>query len=162
MTRPDHTSKRTRQKIWIVLPAYNEEASLPHLLERIEDSMFETDIDHQIVLVDDGSTDRTLKIAEQAALNQPLIIERHQINLGLGATIRDGLLKACELSHPRDPSKSVSGPDDGFVWARHDPALYARSRYKLGSTAFAIAERSSPICKNSATRSAQRFRIQFP
>lgn len=99
---PDASPPRNRQTIWIVLPAYNEETDLPVLLDRIEDSMLEANLDHQIVIVDDGSTDRTLEIARDTARRMPIHIETHETNMGLGATIRDGLLTACRLADPRD------------------------------------------------------------
>lgn len=93
---------RVRQTIWIVLPAYNEETDLPVLLSRIEESMLEANLRHHIVIVDDGSTDRTLEIAREAAQHVPIHIETHVSNMGLGATIRDGLLAACRMADPRD------------------------------------------------------------
>ncbi len=93
---------RVRQTIWIVLPAYNEETDLPVLLSRIEDSMLEANLQYRIVIVDDGSTDRTLEIAKEAASRLPIHIESHSSNMGLGATIRDGLLTACRMAEPRD------------------------------------------------------------
>ncbi|MBZ0113699.1 MAG: glycosyltransferase family 2 protein, partial [Thermoanaerobaculia bacterium] len=97
-----NTPERRRQKVWIVLPAFNEEASLPGLLEDIDESMFEADLVYEIVVVDDGSRDRTAEIADDFATRMPLRVERHQVNQGLGATIRDGLMKAAELAHPKD------------------------------------------------------------
>jgi len=159
-------AQRTRQRVWIVLPAYNEEASLPHLLERIEDSMFETGIEHQIVLVDDGSTDRTLEIANRAALTQPVIVERHPANLGLGATIRDGLLKACELSQPKDVLVTLDADNS------HTPELIQRlvrlireghdvviaSRYQPGSRV-----RGVPMLRRIISYwGSWLFRVVFP
>ena len=99
---PDPRPPRRRQTIWIVLPAYNEETDLPVLLGRIEDSMLEADLEYQVLIVDDGSTDRTLQIAQEAANRLPIHIESHASNQGLGATIRDGLLTACRMAEPRD------------------------------------------------------------
>ena len=64
--------------------------------------MLEADLEYRIVIVDDGSTDRTLEIAEEARARLPIHLEIHETNLGLGATIRDGLLAACRLADPRD------------------------------------------------------------
>ena len=94
--------ERQHRLIWIVLPAYNEEASLPGLLDDIDESMFEARLDYRIVVVDDGSQDQTAEIARQFALHLPLTIEQHAQNQGLGATIRDGLMKASEMAHAKD------------------------------------------------------------
>ncbi len=95
-------SSRPRRQVWIVLPAFNEEASLPGLLDDIDESMFEAHLPYRIVLVDDGSRDATAEIAERYATSLPLTVERHEVNQGLGATIRDGLMKAAASAHPKD------------------------------------------------------------
>ena len=87
---------------WVVLPAYNEAASLPTLFEAIDVAMREAGLAYNIVLVDDGSTDRTPEIAERYARRLPLVVERHPVNLGLGATLRDGLTRASELAAAAD------------------------------------------------------------
>lgn len=46
--------------ISLVIPAYNEEATLPHLMERIRPVMEKLGRKHEIVFVDDGSRDNTL------------------------------------------------------------------------------------------------------
>lgn len=141
MSAPDQASSGRRQTIWIVLPAYNEETDLPILLDRIEDSMFEAGLAYQIVIVDDGSTDRTLDIVNDAADRLPIHIEVHETNLGLGATIRDGLLTACRLAQPRDIIVTLDADNS------HTPELVLRmvrqireghdvviaSRYQRGS-----------------------------
>lgn len=95
-------TERRRQRIWVVMPAYNEELSLPKLLDRIEDTMFENGLNYTVVIVDDGSTDRTIEVANAYSTKMPLVVERHTVNQGLGATMRDGLIRAAELSDPRD------------------------------------------------------------
>ena len=99
---PSPADDRRRQHVWIVLPAYNEEESLPALLDAIENAMLEARLTYRIVLVDDGSRDRTAEIAQQAAERMPLTFEQHEVNQGLGATIRDGLTRASELAEPGD------------------------------------------------------------
>lgn len=49
-------------KISIIIPALNEEKSLPTLFESIKDQDFR---DYEVLLADAGSTDKTLKIAEE-------------------------------------------------------------------------------------------------
>ncbi len=76
-------------KIFVLLPAYNEAASIPALLPRIKAALHGRD--YEVVLVDDGSHDETAKLAEQYGIGMPLTILRHPINRGLGETIRDGI-----------------------------------------------------------------------
>lgn len=113
-------SERRRQHVWIVLPAFNEEESLPPLLDAIETAMFESRQDYGVVIVDDGSRDRTLEIARAAAKTMPITIEVHPQNLGLGATIRDGLTRAAALAYPSDVIVAMDADNS------HSPHLVAR------------------------------------
>lgn len=90
------------KKIWIVLPAFNEAANLSPLLEKINECMFDEGFRYQVILVDDGSHDQTLSIASEYSQQIPLQIERHIKNMGLGATIRDGLKAAAQCCHHND------------------------------------------------------------
>jgi dolichol-phosphate mannosyltransferase len=124
-----------------VLPAYNEAATLPELLAAIDRALFEAGLAYGVVLVDDGSGDDTAEIAARAAATLPLHLERHPVNLGLGATLRDGLLKAAELADSGDVVVTMDADNS------HSPGLIARlvsavreghdvviaSRYRPGS-----------------------------
>jgi dolichol-phosphate mannosyltransferase len=115
-----HHRPRQRQQIWIVLPAYNEAESLPPLLARIEETLADSGLEGQVVLVDDGSQDGTGELAAEAALRLPMVILTHEVNQGLGATIRDGLTKACELAAPEDVIVSLDADNS------HPPELIPR------------------------------------
>lgn len=91
-----------RGRVIVVLPAYQEEASLGLLLQRLDQSMREDDIEYEIVVVDDGSTDGTARIAGEYAQYLPIRLEKHGVNRGLGATIRDGLRAAVSIATDED------------------------------------------------------------
>lgn len=74
--------------IWIFIPAYNEENSLPKLLPKIVDLLKEQS--YRIVIVNDGSTDGTEKILEKFREEIPLDVITHPLNRGLGETERGG------------------------------------------------------------------------
>lgn len=74
--------------IWIMLPAYNEQTDLPQLLEKLSIAL--ADVDYRLVVVNDGSTDRTSEILSKYKGRLNLDIVRHPINRGLGETERDG------------------------------------------------------------------------
>jgi dolichol-phosphate mannosyltransferase len=76
--------------IWIFLPAYNEEEALPKLLPKIDRTMQQAGRPYHMVVVDDGSTDRTPEILTEFSQTLPLSIVTHPINRGLGETERDG------------------------------------------------------------------------
>ncbi|HBJ83780.1 MAG TPA: dolichol-phosphate mannosyltransferase [Verrucomicrobiales bacterium] len=78
-------------EIAIVLPAYNEEKDLPVLLENIRSKMADMPFRYTVVVVDDGSKDRTAEIAREAAKVMPLKLVQHEVNQGLGEGIQTGL-----------------------------------------------------------------------
>ncbi|MFZ3130791.1 MAG: glycosyltransferase, partial [Desulfosporosinus sp.] len=72
--------------LYIVLPAYNEAAALPALLEDIEQNC--ASISHQIVVVNDGSTDRTSDVVQcYAQTHNNIHRVNHVQNQGLGAAL---------------------------------------------------------------------------
>jgi dolichol-phosphate mannosyltransferase len=98
----DRTNPISGRKIWIVLPAFNEEKDLGHLLERIDDAMAEIRLPFELVIVDDGSTDNTAAVIAQWSEKLAIKCIQHEVNLGLGATIRDGLRAASDYADARD------------------------------------------------------------
>lgn len=73
-------------KLSIIIPVYNEAATIGEILSRIE----AVDIDKEVIIVDDASTDGTREILEGLSPTQAKVI-RHPRNLGKGAAIRTGL-----------------------------------------------------------------------
>jgi dolichol-phosphate mannosyltransferase len=104
MVTPFHMPpwRRPAGKVIVVLPAYNEEENLGALLERLDETMYDDGLAYRVVIVDDGSSDRTGQVAEEYAKYIPIRIERHKVNQGLGATIRDGLYVASTMCADRD------------------------------------------------------------
>lgn len=88
--------------IFLVLPAYNEAAALPQVLDAFRNQINSSGYDGRVVLVDDGSGDGTSCVALEWSTILPLELIRHEVNMGLGTTIRDGLWKAGELAEADD------------------------------------------------------------
>jgi dolichol-phosphate mannosyltransferase len=84
------------QSVAVVLPAYNEEKDLPALLTRIRANLSGKPFQYEVIVVDDGSADRTAEIALEASLTMPLRLIRHEVNSGLGAAIQTGLRAAMD------------------------------------------------------------------
>jgi glycosyltransferase involved in cell wall biosynthesis len=74
------------KRVMAILPAYNEEAHLPAVLTELK-QYIET-----ILVIDDGSVDRTVEIARDLGIN---VLSRGY-NLGVGQTTRDGLAWALD------------------------------------------------------------------
>ena len=83
--------------ILILLPAYNEEESLPVLLPKIKKTLESMDESYKILVCNDGSKDRTQEMLEKYVESLPLEIIKHKINRGLGESSRDLFERAAEL-----------------------------------------------------------------
>jgi dolichol-phosphate mannosyltransferase len=88
--------------IYILLPAFNEEKSLPPLLESIRNNMQDFGAEYLVILVDDGSTDATVEAAKKVAVSMPLSVICHPENRGLSETLKTSLLEAVSLARPED------------------------------------------------------------
>jgi dolichol-phosphate mannosyltransferase len=88
--------------IYLLLPAYNEESALPLLADKIDRVMKRMSMPYRIVVVNDGSKDRTFEIGEQLRQQYPMDVITHRYNRGLGETIRDGMEHIAELASPGD------------------------------------------------------------
>jgi len=80
------------QRVSIVIPVYNEEQSLPELLRRTEAACSQLTQDVEIILVDDGSRDRSADLLQEAAEREgsPVIAVILNRNYGQHAAIMAG------------------------------------------------------------------------
>lgn len=81
--------------ISVVIPAYNEEARLGPTVIRVRDYLLARGGEFEVIVVDDGSRDRTIAVAEEAAAGDPRIhVLAQPGNRGKGAAVRAGMLAA--------------------------------------------------------------------
>lgn len=80
LIKPNGPAQNQNSTIWIVIPAYNEEAIIGQVLHELCDQKY------SILVIDDCSTDRTGEIAIQF----PIVVLRHIVNLGQGAALQTG------------------------------------------------------------------------
>jgi len=73
--------------IFIVVPAFNEEKRIGHVLADVKKTKL------PVVVVDDGSTDRTFEVAKRYKVTAL----RHKVNLGKGAAMKTGAIAAFKL-----------------------------------------------------------------
>lgn len=83
MSRPD---------LSVVVPAYNEALRLPATLARVRGHLAARGLRHEIVVVDDGSSDGTADVARAAG--EAVRVLRHEPNRGKGYAVRRGMLAA--------------------------------------------------------------------
>lgn len=89
-------------KIWVLLPAFNEENSIPIMFPKIRDYFQGIGLEYQIVVLDDGSTDSTPRVLEEMKKHYPLHVLCHSINRGLGETERDAFEYVAATAQPED------------------------------------------------------------
>lgn len=78
----------------IVIPAYNEEARLPATLSRVLAYLQQQPYTWEVLVVDNGSRDRTGEIVRSAAEQQPNLSLLQEARRGKGLAVRLGLLAA--------------------------------------------------------------------
>jgi len=82
----------SRPHLSIVIPAYNEQDRLPASLERIDTYLQKHGIAGEILVVDDGSNDRTAELAAEFLKERRGRVISLVENLGKGAAVRRGVL----------------------------------------------------------------------
>ncbi|MCX6937242.1 MAG: glycosyltransferase family 2 protein [Verrucomicrobia bacterium] len=76
----------------VIIPARNEEESLPGTIQSIYDTFNKTGVPHEIVVVDDGSTDRTWEVLQDLKTTIPSLAPVQNLGLhGFGRAIIHGL-----------------------------------------------------------------------
>jgi glycosyltransferase involved in cell wall biosynthesis len=79
----------------VVIPAYNEEACIEKCITTLEAVLREITDDFEVIIVNDGSADRTASILEDLARTRDyLAVVHHDRNRGLGAGLRSGFSRA--------------------------------------------------------------------
>ena len=121
----------------VVIPAYNEEERLPMTLKRVYDYLSKRPSSFELIVVDDGSTDRTAVVAERffrSRKSGTCTVLKNSRNLGKGFSVKAGVLQAkgkyilfsdADLSTPIDELDKLLQPlREGCC----DIAIASRSR----------------------------------
>jgi undecaprenyl-phosphate 4-deoxy-4-formamido-L-arabinose transferase len=109
----------------VVIPVYNEEANLPELLERVTATLVALGKPYELILVNDGSRDRSLALLREAAGRDPhLVVVDFNRNYGQHAAIFAGFevsrgemvvtLDADLQNPPEEIPKLVAKIEEGF------------------------------------------------
>jgi len=77
--------------ISVVLPAFNEEANIGPMVESVIETLRPLTEDYEVIVVDDGSRDRTAQIVRELARRYPQVrLVQHEVNRGYGAALYTG------------------------------------------------------------------------
>jgi dolichol-phosphate mannosyltransferase len=154
------------QAVLVVLPAYNEAASLSAVLRALDRTSRESGMALRLIVVNDGSSDSTGLVARNHRGSVPLTLIDHPRNLGLGAAIRSGLLMAVDLASDRDIVVTMDADDTHTPVAISEMVarinegfdVLIASRYRPGSSVIGV-----PVHRRFLSYTASLlFRSVFP
>jgi glycosyltransferase involved in cell wall biosynthesis len=77
-------------KLSVIIPVYNEARTIAEVIRRVR----EVDLDKEIIVVDDGSSDGTVEILRRLGGEGLILLHESRVNLGKGAAVRIGLTYA--------------------------------------------------------------------
>lgn len=116
-------------KLAILIPALNEEQTIGKVIDSIPKHFHGID-ELQIIVVDDGSTDKTGEIAR----SKGAMIVRHKKNQGVGKSFQDGLEKALEIKANILATIDADGQfDTGEIEKLIKPILHGEADFVTGS-----------------------------
>jgi glycosyltransferase involved in cell wall biosynthesis len=101
--------------ISVVIPAFNEAAAVGHVVAEIRELLHGCDMPAEVIVVDDGSSDDTARIAAAAGAR----VLRHRNNRGYGASLKTGISAA-------SGEYIVITDADGTYPAEYIPEMLAR------------------------------------
>ncbi len=138
-----HAPDLPAYKLAIVAPCYNEEASLPEFVRRVQAVCAQLGCAHEIVLVNDGSRDGTLRVAlDLAARNPRLRVVNllrnfgHQAAVTAGLDVADGDVVVLIDSDLQDPPEVIV--EMVTAWRAGANVAYGQRRRREGETAFKL------------------------
>lgn len=138
--------------IRIVLPAYNEEESLPPLLGRINEAYNLYKWDASVVVVNDGSRDNTLTVAREFKSDIPIEVIDVQPNKGLANAINTGLRHAEKGLRDTDIIVTLDADDS------QNPFLIQRMALQIAEGSdLVIASRYQPGARIKGLKRSRKF-----
>jgi len=88
-------SSRPLYTISIIIPVYNEEANIPSILTHLKSTLSETLLDYELILINDGSTDKTEPVLlEEQKLDNRIKVLSYRQNKGKGHAVKMGVLNS--------------------------------------------------------------------
>ena len=84
------------RKLSIIIPAYNEGATIHKILDKVQEVKLIENIEKEVVIINDCSTDNTELAIQQYTQNNvlPILYRKHSVNKGKGAALHTGIKEA--------------------------------------------------------------------
>lgn len=90
-----HSYSMNGNSLSIFFPCINEEGNIENIVKRCEEIVKKLKLVYEIIIIDDGSTDQTGKIADKlASENSQIRVIHHSKNLGYGEALKSGFYNA--------------------------------------------------------------------
>lgn len=126
-----------KKEISVVIPAYNEERRIGRTIVKISDYLTRGRIKHELIVVDDGSQDRTVEAVERVSkkIRGRIRLVKNSRNMGKGGSVKNGVDKASYsniLISDADLSTPIRELGKFLKYLRKDEVIIA-SRNLLGS-----------------------------
>src|SRR3954453_8058449 len=91
--------EKDKLRVSVFFPAYNEEQNVVPLTEKAVEVLERLTAEYEVIIVNDGSRDRTGEVADALARRFPHVrVIHHPQNKGYGSAIRTGF-EACRLDY---------------------------------------------------------------
>ena len=125
------TTSRSIPKYSLVIPVYNEESTIPELYQRVSAVMDGLDATSELILVDDGSRDRTLELLRELHDRDERVVYLrlarnfgHQIAVTAGLNYVRGAAIIVLDADLQDPPELI--PDLLKLWRQGYHVVYAQ------------------------------------
>jgi len=116
----------------VVIPAYNEENRILSTLERTEEYLSKQNFDYEVLVVDDGSKDKTVEIVNKfSETHQSTKLLKNPQNMGKGEAVKNGVLHSngdIVLFSDADLSTPIEEIQRLFKWLNQDYDIAIGSR----------------------------------
>ncbi|HEY3116270.1 MAG TPA: dolichyl-phosphate beta-glucosyltransferase [Chloroflexota bacterium] len=88
------SSPRGQVELSVIIPAFNEEQRLPAAIPSLEAHLDQLNLSAEVLIIENGSTDRTFEVADGFAANSSRVRALHLPERGKGRAARHGMLAA--------------------------------------------------------------------
>jgi len=127
-------------KLSVFLPAYNEQEVLANTVKKVNSVLKKVAGDYEIIIINDGSKDKTGQIADKLALeNKKIKVVHHNPNRGYGAAVKSGLYTA------RFPWIVLIDSDGQFDFSEIDKLIEKQKQTKADIVAGFYLKRAVPF-----------------